>query len=205
MNRISWIFFDIGSTLVDESECYRARVMEMLRGTDVTYGEFTEKMISYYKGSGKGDKLAASYYGFTLPEWNSDLEILYPEAQECLEQLHGRYRLGIIANQNPGTAERMKKFGIADYFDVIVASAEEGVAKPDSAIFLIALKKAGCRAVNAVMIGDRLDNDIAPAKALGMRTVRILQGYGKYSVPTCEAEMPDYSVSSLNDVCEILL
>ena len=204
MDRISWIFFDIGSTLVDESECYRARVMEMIRGSDVTYEEFTGKMLSYYKSNGKGDRLAAAHYGVTLPEWNSDLEILYPEARECLERLHGRYRLGIIANQNPGTAERLKKFGISGFFDVIVASAEEGVAKPDPAIFLLALKKAVCRAEDAVMIGDRLDNDIAPAKALGMRTIRVLQGYGRYCVPTCKAEMPDYSVSSLSEICRIL-
>ena len=37
---------------------------------------------------------------------------------------------------------------------------------------------AGCQAENAVMIGDRLDNDIAPAKKLGMKTVWIRQGDG---------------------------
>lgn len=52
------------------------------------------------------------------------------------------------------------------YIKLIVASAEEGVAKPDKRIFEIALDKANCEPQAAVMIGDRVDNDIVPAKAL---------------------------------------
>ena len=54
----------------------------------------------------------------------------------------------------------MEKFGIRKYIDVIVASAEEGVAKPDRRMFEIALERANCSANQAVMIGDRIDYDI---------------------------------------------
>ena len=49
----------------------------------------------------------------------------------------------------------------------------------------------------AAMVGDRLDNDIAPAKRLGMRTVRILQGYGALSRPRDGWDEPDHTVSAL--------
>lgn len=39
--------------------------------------------------------------------------------------------------------------------------------KPDPKLFTIACAQAGCAPEDAVMIGDRLDNDIAPAKAIG--------------------------------------
>ena len=42
---VKWIFFDIGSTLVDESECYEARYKETAAGTDVSYQEFKDKVI----------------------------------------------------------------------------------------------------------------------------------------------------------------
>ena len=49
-------------------------------------------------------------------------------------------------------------FGILKYFNLVVASAEEGVAKPDKRIFEIALERAGCAPEEAFMIGDRIDN-----------------------------------------------
>ncbi|MBR4040277.1 MAG: HAD-IA family hydrolase, partial [Clostridia bacterium] len=57
------------------------------------------------------------------------------------------------------------------YIDIVVASAEEGVAKPDKRIFEIALERADCKRSEAAMIGDRLDNDIVPANELGMYTI----------------------------------
>ena len=72
-----------------------------------------------------------------------------------------------------------------------------GVSKPDKAIFLRALAMAGCRPENAVMVGDRLDNDIRPAKDLGMTTVRMRKGLAIWMEPACDAEIPDYTVDDL--------
>ena len=47
---------------------------------------------------------------------------------------------------------------------------------------LQALRHAGCAASKAVMIGDRLDNDIRPARLLGWRTVRSFRGRGVFSL-----------------------
>ena len=55
------------------------------------------------------------------------------------------------------------------------------------------------------MIGDRLDNDIAPAAMLGMVTVRILRGFGKFAPISSEYEKPDYTVNDLYEICSILL
>ncbi len=86
---------------------------------------------------------------------------------------------------------------------MIVASAEEGVAKPDKRIFEIALDKANCEPQAAVMIGDRVDNDIVPAKALGMKTIWVKQGFGKYWKKSSESEQADYEVERLAEILEI--
>ena len=70
----------------------------------------------------------------------------------------------------------MEERGIRKYFDILILSAEEGVAKPDPEIFRRALERAGCEPDEAVMIGDRLDNDIIPAAKLGMKTVWVRRG-----------------------------
>ena len=118
----------------------------------------------------------------TVP-WNSDDEFVYPETENCLGELSKHYRIGIIANQNLGSEERLEKLGLLKHIDLVIASAEESVAKPDLRIFQIALARADCKPEEAVMVGDRLDNDIIPANKIGMTTVWIKQGFGSYAEP----------------------
>src|SRR5207248_1894328 len=43
-------------------------------------------------------------------------------------------------------------------------------SKPDPALFRRALDRAGARPEECLMVGDRLDNDVAPASLLGLTT-----------------------------------
>ena len=131
-------------------------------------------------------------------------EVLYPEAKAVLKALSEKYKLGIIANQPEGTEKRLIKYGIRPYFSLILSSAEEGIEKPDPQIFLRALDKAGCLPAEAVMIGDRPDNDILPAKALGMKTVRITQGLGGIMPVLIEAMCAESTIENLNELLNIL-
>ena len=115
------------------------------------------------------------------------------------------FKLGIIANQSLGTKERLRSRGILKYFDVVAASAEEGVAKPDLKLFEAALKRAECKPQNTAMVGDRLDNDIAPAHKIGMKTIWIKQGFSKYSTPKNESEKADFVVDNLNKILDIFI
>ena len=205
MTGIKWLFFDIGSTLVDESRAYDRRIRETIAGSGVSYEQFYEEMLRFYRQNKKGDLEAAKQFGLTVAPWHSEEEVLYPDAVSCLKALHSRFSIGIIANQPLGTADRMEKMGLAPYLDRIISSAEEGLAKPDPAIFRLALERAGCRPEQAVMIGDRLDNDIAPAKQLGMKTIWVRQGFGGLSTPRTPQETPDFTVESLAEIPALLL
>lgn len=202
--RVKWIFFDVGSTLLDETECHRRRFDEIVESGAVARDDLKEKVIEFAQNSPTPIKDAAKYFGVTLPKWHSELERPYPDVPRVLTEFRGRgYRLGVIANQSLGTAERLEMHEIRHFFDVIAASAEEGVAKPDPRLFEIALDRAGCPAADAAMVGDRLDNDIVPAKALGMPTVRVLQGFATQTRPSCEAEEPYRSVSDFADLLDL--
>ena len=122
-----------------------------------------------------------------------------------MEQLVQEYKLGIIANQLPGLEERLKDFGILDYFSAIFSSADLGLAKPDPAIFRLALQKTNCLPHQAIMIGDRLDNDIVPAKRIGMKTIWIKQGFSRLAQVKNLEERADWTVKKLTDVLPILL
>lgn len=177
VQRPEWLFFDLGSTLIDETEAYARRVRETVCGTDVSAARFDAAMRRFYTQGLDGYKEAAARFHLAKTPWHSEDERPYDGCAAVLQALKSRgYRLGVIANQQSGTAERLKNWGLLQYFDVIAASAECGAAKPDPAIFLLALTQANVLPQNAVMIGDRIDNDVLPAKALGMRTVRIRSG-----------------------------
>lgn len=199
---VEWIFFDLGSTLIDETEVYAHRFRETVDGSGVSVSAFQKTAERFWKQGLDGYPQAAAFYHLPKAPWRSEYERLFDGCAAVLEALKARgYRLGVIANQVPGTAKRLEKREILQYFDVIAPSAELGVEKPDPAIFLWALQKAGCKPENAVMIGDRIDNDILPAKALGMKTVRVLTGPAAAYFP--KTEPSDRTVSCLADLLTI--
>ena len=196
-----WIFFDVGSTLVDETEAYNHRVREMIMNTDIAFSVFDNKRIELAKQGFDGNSEAIKYFGLKKTPWHSEDEIPFEDALDTLESLKEQgYKLGIIANQSAGTAQRLENWGLLKYFDVIAASAELGVSKPNKLIFEKAIELAGVPAYNAVMVGDRLDNDIIPAKAVGMKTVWIRKGLSIYQNIEFGKNIADWVVDTLSDL-----
>ena len=94
---------------------------------------------------------------------------LFPGAIEVLEYLKGKYPLHIITNGfNEVQAIKIEANDLEKYFKTITVSEEVGVRKPFPGVFHHALKKAGARPEDCVMIGDSLEVDIEGAKNVGM-------------------------------------
>ena len=204
MSDIKYLFFDIGSTLVDESECVKKRCEVIIESNNIDRQEFYDRVEECAKTDSYAVRTAALYYGAEIPRWYGELEKLYPDIKMILEILSQKYKLGVIANQVAGTKDRLDNWGIGKCFDVVVASAEAGCAKPDLKLFNLALEQAGCKPNEAVMIGDRLDNDVVPAKQLGMKTVWVRQGFAKYQSISNETEKPDFIIDTIGDILDIL-
>lgn len=202
MQNIKWLFFDLGSTLIDETECINDRIEQIYSFTKISKNNIRNRMYELSNNSSIPLKIIAKEYGVDNLIWDSSLEKLYPGVSNILKKLSQKYKIGIIANQPFGTADRLKERNIYEYFDVICASAEEKCAKPDLRLFQIALAKADCAPENAVMIGDRIDNDIIPASQLGMKTVWIKQGLSKYYKNESKF-IPNVTVNSLDELLNI--
>lgn len=198
-----WLFFDIGYTLVNEDNAFEDRLRKIAEAANTTYDNVYETALNFYKQNQKGDSATAKLLGVSLPVWQKEYETLYPDAVQCLDFLSGKYKIGVIANQSLGTKQRLERYGLLQYIDLVIASAEEGVAKPDKRIFEIALNRSGCKACDSVMIGDRIDNDIVPANLLGMHTVWIKQSIWRYWKQKNKVEEPDYTVNSLSELCKL--
>jgi len=204
-NNIKWLFFDVGSTLIDETECYNHRIQDAIAGTDITFEEFNEKRMFFSKQNLKGDIEALRFFGLAKTPWHHEDEKPYDDTESVLKALCERgYNIGVIANQSAGTQKRLENWGLMKYIQLVIASAEEGVAKPDKRIFEIALERSMCSPSEAVMIGDRIDNDIIPAKKMGMATIWVKQGFGKYWTITGESEKADFEVNNLTELLAFL-
>ena len=201
---IEWVFFDVGSTLVDESYVYNHIFRDISELTNLSYEYIYNEALKLYKQNKKGDIELINRYNLPKRVWYMEEEVLYEDVNKCLEVLSKKYKIGIIANQELGTKKRLEQWDILKYIDLVIASAEEGVAKPDVKIFEIALKRAGCESNKAVMVGDRIDNDIVPAKKIGMNTIWVKQGFGGYWTVTKKCEEADCIVNKINEICDYL-
>lgn len=203
------LFFDIGYTLVNEDAVWKRRCEEQAETTEAKALGLSSDDI--YREIEAASRIGAGQFRSVLRKlqikeaapYRHELETLYDDAPQVLEALCQRYELGIIANQADGLRERLDGWGILRYFMHVVSSFDVKISKPDVRIFEYALNAASCPPENAYMIGDRLDNDIIPAKAAGMKTIWIKQGFGALQQASCDADMPDYTVEGLSELLNI--
>lgn len=96
-----------------------------------------------------------------------------PGLNEILRELSVNYRLGVIANQPPECRESLLRRGLLDYFDVVAISEELDLYKPAVEFYHWALERVEEPPECCLMVGDRRDNDIEPARRAGMKTIWI--------------------------------
>ena len=210
MKNIKCIFFDIGYTLINEDGVWEQRCIEQAEMEDAKmlglsnkqiYEEIIRASITYQPQY----RTVVKKFGFLKSApYRHELEKLYNNADLVLHSLSQRYKLGIIANQTDGLVERLNSWGILKYFSFVISSWDYQIMKPDIKLFQIALEQSGYNASETVMVGDRLDNDIFPAKTIGMKTIWIKQGFGGLQTPKTEEYFPDTEITNLNELLNIL-
>jgi HAD superfamily hydrolase (TIGR01549 family) len=212
MHDARWLFFDLGNTLISEEAAIERRIRR-LAGSLERYGtrcsiegvrsalreaseEFAPRLITRAI-----EKLTNNLELRKLIEaearYPKELESPYDGAEQTLRALSARWKIGVIANQSAGTEDRLRKWGLMPFILICLSSAEVGLEKPDPAIFELALRQAGCSPPQAVMIGDRLDNDIRPARLLGWKTIRMAQGFARFQFPRDTLDEADLTVENV--------
>ncbi len=206
------IYFDVGETLVDEHRLYRDYAMRM----GVTYDHFMTTIEAAMQRREPIKNVFASVkpgFDFKAARAQRDAEgkkfvigahDLYHDAADCLAALKARgYHIGIVGNQ-PATAEAMlRESGLAA--DFIATSEAWGVAKPDPAFFTKVIEAAGMDPRHIAYVGDRVDNDVLPAHAAGMRPILIRRGpWGRAQWGWAEAEKAHFRIESLSELPELL-
>jgi putative hydrolase of the HAD superfamily len=90
----------------------------------------------------------------------------------ALAAAHPSVALGVVTN-GEGKPQRAKlaAIGLSERFRMVVASGEEGVAKPEAEIFALACERLGIEREQTAHVGDRLDLDAEGAAAAGLHGI----------------------------------
>jgi HAD superfamily hydrolase (TIGR01509 family) len=212
------VLFDIGYCLMDETARLR-HALAWLRdalvasghagsaaGLDAAYraacrapdpGE-PSLLVQMLRSLGVPDDTAAALRR-GLP-WDAVPLDPYPETVAVLRRLRAAgFRIGVLANQPASARADLDRAGITALCDEVWLSAAVGLAKPDPAFFMMALEAWALTPARVAYVGDRPDNDVAPAKALGLTTVRLRRGPHAGQPPRTEAERADAEAADLGE------
>jgi FMN phosphatase YigB (HAD superfamily) len=225
----SFIFFDLGQTLIDEWDYiayFEQKFLELLNGFGAridqrNYHAIRDSIIRDRKiGLGGVKELVIEVCRLLSPpgyeraivsrlephikQGRRDLFRFFDDAEPTLKALSKYCEMGIIANQSEDVAELIQKAGFGKFFKVQIISSSLKLKKPDAKIFELALKQAGQNAEDCIMVGDRLDTDICPANMLGMTTYRTTNSLFALQVPSRVCERPAYTVAHLSEIPKIL-
>jgi HAD superfamily hydrolase (TIGR01549 family) len=213
------VFLDVGGPIYDD-RVYYASLLRAIRQEDPAVsseafdreyqacrlaqdGSFRRHIIPALLGSGANvDRVAANAERW----WDYPPDSLLPDVLPCLRALKSAgYRLAVLANQPARTRQSLSRDGLDEYFDLYSISEELGFEKPDPRIFTHAVEQAGVEPARAVMVGDRLDNDVRPAKVAGMFGVWLLRGEAPESPTPAQRAEADACIPSLEELPEALL
>ena len=200
-----WVCLDVGETLIDETRIWsiwadelripRLTLFAAIGAVVAREGEHRDifQIFGIDDWRARVAAVEASYGGFQPDD-------LYPDALSSIEGLRAAgYRLAIVANQPAVRSEELRALGVSA--EVITMSDEMGVAKPDLAFFSRALELMGSPPpADVAYVGDRVDNDVLPAMAAGLRSIWLRRGPWGIIQRLPEGERPALVVDSLDEL-----
>jgi putative hydrolase of the HAD superfamily len=121
----------------------------------------------------------------------------FPEARAVLCELRSRgFGMGVISNWDGSARGLLADHGLTEFFDPIVISSEVGCEKPAAEIFRIALERAGLRGEQCLYVGDNYYDDAVGCRRVSMRPL-IVNRHGRLGVE----EITDCDfITSLSDL-----
>ena len=182
------VVFDVGETLVDETNMW-TRVAAAGGVTPFTLMAGLGATIA----QGRDHDDVWGMLGIEHPAGEWTMDDWYPDARPCLERLRGDGYAVFASGNTPEHVEAE----LAPLVDATGSSQRWRVWKPDGAFFDRVVEMAAVPADKIAYVGDRVDNDIAPALAAGMTAVHIKRGpWGHLQQPPAGA----LRIDSLDEV-----
>lgn len=181
--RLRAVFFDVGETLVDESREYGSwadwlgvprHTFSAVFGAAIDRGEDYRQVFQHFRPGFDLKEERQRRLEAGLGEHFNGRD-LYPDARECLAALKQRgLFVGIAGNQTSRAGGLIRELHLPA--DLIATSDDWGVEKPSPEFFQKLVRATDLKPNEIAYVGDRLENDILPARQTGLVTVLIRRG-----------------------------
>jgi HAD superfamily hydrolase (TIGR01509 family) len=124
---------------------------------------------------------------------------------ELLRALHGNgVPQSLVTNNEPSRVlADLARHGL-DHCFVFPPPQDPPVRKPNPAVFLNAAAALEVPAASCLVVGDRIDTDVVPAKQLGMTAVLFRTGRHVQQQPRTWEEVPDHEVGDVPQLAGVL-
>lgn len=207
------VFFDIGETLIDETRMWRAWAAWLdvpeftffgVLGGVIERGEHHRRVFEIVAPGIDLEREQRALAACGTLAYRFDNTDLYPDVLSCLQALREEgFLLGLAGNQ-PGYAEELlMAMGLP--VDIVASSARWGVEKPAPEFFSRIALEAGMPAAAIAYVGDRLDNDVLPARAAGMTSIFLRRGpWGHLHALRPEVVQAHYCINTLAELPNVL-
>lgn len=195
---IKAVIFDLDDTLYDESQyvsqafANTAEYLACRLGTPERKDGFCRRMLELVEQHGRGRvfDLLCEEAGISVPvselveAYRSTVPSLelYGDAEQILAFLEARgIKQGLITD-GCGRVQHQKitALGLDTRLDAVIVTDDFGICKPQTAAYEKCLQLLGCGPGEAVYVGDNPRKDFIGARALGMKTLRIIRAKGMY-------------------------
>lgn len=197
VDRIQVAVFDVGETLVDETRAWSPHA-EAVGVTRLTLFAALGALIE----RGEDHRRVWELLGVDPPTQAPQIleDDLYPDAVPCLQALAAAgLKLGMAGNQPVLAESALGRLGLPVSF--IASSARWGVEKPSPEFFDHVVSEAGVAPEQIAYIGDRVDNDVMPARRAGMFAVFVRRGpWGHLHAHRPEVTAASVSIESLAEL-----
>ena len=189
------VVFDVGETLVNEERYWRGAAAKVGVEPHVLWAA-----LGLTIARGEEHRRVYDYLGVEAPDGLTyyDGDDFYPDALPCLAELRAReLYLGIAGNQSHELEEWVRAQALD--VDLVASSARWGVHKPSPEFFERIVVETGFAPGEIAYVGDRVDNDVAPARAAGMLAVHVRRGPWGFLQDGSEADIRVDSLAELPD------
>ncbi|TVY08634.1 HAD family hydrolase [Paenibacillus cremeus] len=150
------------------------------------------------------DQALAGNIARTYGEERDKAVSLFPNAIETIRDLRSRgLKLALLTNGNAKPQwEKIRKFGLAPFFDCILVEGEFGIGKPDERIYFHAVKALDVRPEDTWMVGDNYQWEIVAPQRIGIKGIWIdHKGQG---IPSKAEDQPYRIIRALPELTSIL-
>ena len=117
--------------------------------------------------------------------------------EEEVRAMADEFNLGIAGQYGGEILDLLEHADVLDCFIFRLTQDDFALTKPDPRYFEQIVRAFGVAPETCVMVGDRIDKDVIPAKQLGMKTIRIRTGLHRNQQPRIPFEIPDTELDGM--------